>query len=101
MPKSILLFVLLVSCVHSNKPASYPVPQSKDDCMQLFHDISETQSVRREAMNKMSQATSAFESGKMSRNRFQKKREDWLELEGRFRSYVTFLYDIGYEHGCF
>lgn len=96
-----VLFILLVSCAHSNQPVSYPVPQSQEDCMQLFRDISEIQSTRREAMNRMSQDTATFEAGNMSQGRFRKKREAWLESEGRQRNHVTFLYDIGYEHGCF
>ena len=101
MTKAIALFALLTSCAHIKSYDGYPVPTTKEDCMQLFRDIQEIQSTRRALMNEMSQATQTFEDGRMSRARFQKKREAWLESDGHHRRNVTFLYDIGYEYGCF
>jgi hypothetical protein len=99
----VLVFAALLttSCAHTRDYNGYPAPQSQADCRRLFSDIHEVQAVRHDLMDKMSRTTRAYKQDKMTKARFHRKRETWLARENQLRADVTFLYDIGYEYGCF
>ena len=97
------LVLILISCAHvrADDFQGYPIPQSQEDCMQLFKDINKLQAVRHELMDQMNDDTKKMKAGKMSEQKYHRKRVAGLAEEGKYRSSVTLLYDIGYEHGCF
>tara|TARA_S200000501_G_C20574689_1_gene634504 strand:+ start:258 stop:569 length:312 start_codon:yes stop_codon:yes gene_type:complete len=98
----VLTGLLMSACAttHQHNFVTSP-PANKQDCMNLFESIHEIQEQREIYRTKMDHNIDKFKSGKMSKRRFQKKRETWLNDEGELRSSVTTLYDIGYEYKCF
>ncbi len=80
---------------------SYPMPETKEDCMQLFEDIMSVQSKREEGFIQIENDLRSLEAGGMSVRKFRKKRLEWLSYEKDLRIKVTHMYDIGYKYGCF
>lgn len=101
MRLSIIAILVLSSCTSTHHNFVQQPPVNQEDCMNLFENINEIQEQRHVYMAKMDLTTRKFKAGKMSKKRFQKKREDWLTDEGQLRGAVTTLYNIGYEHRCF
>ena len=95
------LLLFATSCVSAHHDfVKYP-PKNQQDCMNLFENINSIQAQRKTYMLKMDKSIVRFKSGNMSEKTFRKKREQWLLEENELRTYVTTLYDIGYDHRCF
>jgi hypothetical protein len=101
MFKYICIAIFIISCTHVSNSTSYPTPQSKEDCMQLFVDVLAIQNRRSSASNDMGRHTAQFNGGNMSVSKYRKKYEKWQREERIMRASVTHMYDLGYEFGCF
>jgi len=95
------LMVLLAGCSTAHHDFGQHPPTTRNDCMNLFKSINEIQDQRHIYMDQMHKATYRFDNGKMSKKRYHKKREIWLDDEKHLRKLVGQLYDIGYEYRCF
>lgn len=91
----------MISCTSSRPGFDYPVPTTKEDCMQLFTDVLNIQKRRNEASDQMSVYTNQINAGKMSVRKYRKKHHEWVAIENRLRGHVTHIYDVGYDAGCF
>ena len=98
-----LLTVIFSACVATPDVAehSYPTPRTKEDCMQLFVDILEKQGQRTYHMSSLESDREKLEKGKMSVKKFRKRAHRWRKIEARLQREVTYMYDVGYESGCF
>lgn len=101
MIRLIIMMAILTGCSTAHHDfAQYP-PTTQNDCMNLFKSINEIQDQRHLYMERMHKVTYRFDNGHMSKKRFQKKREMWMDDERHLRKLAGELYDIGYEYRCF
>jgi len=100
-----MLIITAVAAVSCFKPKahkfSYPLPETKEDCMALFEDILATQAKREAGFMKIEKDLGRLQAGDMSVRKFRKKRVEWIDYEKNLQTKVAHMYDIGYTYGCF
>jgi hypothetical protein len=69
--------------------------------MQLFEDVLSIQAVRNRRSDEIGGWTTRFKNGDLSVRSYRKKYHRWQTEERILANRVTFIYDVGYDAGCF